>query len=1072
MSEATDDGVAVPIPAFTEWKVRVGFGFALACLGVVGIVSYLSVVRLNENAARVEHTREVLGSLELLLAAATDSETAERGYVITGDESYLEPYREAAAVIDSQTRRLRELTADNRAQQQRLDSVAALVTERLAILRAGIELRKDQGFAAVQEEILTGKGQQLHDRIRRLIGQMEDAETSLLRQREQLTRRSSTIAQLVIIAGGLLGCGLVAVALWAIHRDFAGRTRAERALRAARDQLELRVRQRTAELALTNERTRAIVDTALDGIVTMDHEGKITEFNPAAERIFGYSRSEVIGRPLAQVIIPSRLRERHDAGLARYLATGEAPLLGKRLELSGLRADGSEVAVELSIKRMPGDGPPSFAGFVRDLTEREQAAETNARLAAIIASSDDAIASKNLQGIITSWNLGAERLFGYSAQEALGKPMAMLIPPERSSEEPAILARIARGESTDHFETVRIGKDGRKIDVSVTISPLRDGQGRIIGASKIARDITDRRLGEAKVQAQLARLNLLQQITRAIGERQDIQSIFQVVIRTLEEHLPVDFCCICLYDPAENCLIVTSVGSHSQALSMELAMTAQARIEIDRNGLSHCVNGRLVYEPDITQVPFAFPRRLASGALRSMVAAPLLVESKVFGVLIAARQQAHSFSSGECEFLKQASEHVALAAHQAQLYGALQQAYDDLRQTQKAVLQQERLLALGQMASGIAHDINNAISPVALYTESLLEREPGLSPGARGQLRTIQRAIDDVAQTVARMREFYRPREPRLTLVPVDMNTIVQQVVDLTRARWSDMAQQRGIAIAMRTELAPDLPAIMGADNEIREALTNLIFNAVDAMPNGGPLTVRTRVAQQQGSPAEEGAVPRFVQVEVIDGGIGMDEDTRRRCLEPFFSTKGERGTGLGLAMVYGAVQRHSADIEIESAVGQGTTMRLAFAIPATPAVGAAPPTTVSAVPPLRILVVDDDPLVLKSLRDALEGDGHSVATADGGQAGIDAFLAARAQGDPFPVVITDLGMPYVDGRKVSNVVKTAAPGTSVFLLTGWGQRLVAEGDIPPHVDRVLSKPPKLRELREALAGCSDARVA
>jgi len=1072
MSEATDDGVAVPIPAFTEWKVRVGFGFALACLGVVGIVSYLSVVRLNENAARVEHTREVLGSLELLLAAATDSETAERGYVITGDESYLEPYREAAAVIDSQTRRLRELTADNRAQQQRLDSVAALVTERLAILRAGIELRKDQGFAAVQEEILTGKGQQLHDRIRRLIGQMEDAETSLLRQREQLTRRSSTIAQLVIIAGGLLGCGLVAVALWAIHRDFAGRTRAERALRAARDQLELRVRQRTAELALTNERTRAIVDTALDGIVTMDHEGKITEFNPAAERIFGYSRSEVIGRPLAQVIIPSRLRERHDAGLARYLATGEAPLLGKRLELSGLRADGSEVAVELSIKRMPGDGPPSFAGFVRDLTEREQAAETNARLAAIIASSDDAIASKNLQGIITSWNLGAERLFGYSAQEALGKPMAMLIPPERSSEEPAILARIARGESTDHFETVRIGKDGRKIDASVTISPLRDSQGRIIGASKIARDITDRRLGEAKVQAQLARLNLLQQITRAIGERQDIQSIFQVVIRTLEEHLPVDFCCICLYDPAENCLIVTSVGSHSQALSMELAMTAQARIEIDRNGLSHCVNGRLVYEPDITQVPFAFPRRLASGALRSMVAAPLLVESKVFGVLIAARQQAHSFSSGECEFLKQASEHVALAAHQAQLYGALQQAYDDLRQTQKAVMQQERLLALGQMASGIAHDINNAISPVALYTESLLEREPGLSPGARGQLRTIQRAIDDVAQTVARMREFYRPREPRLTLVPVDMNTIVQQVVDLTRARWSDMAQQRGIAIAMRTELAPDLPAIMGADNEIREALTNLIFNAVDAMPNGGPLTVRTRVAQQQGSPAEEGAVPRFVQVEVIDSGIGMDEDTRRRCLEPFFSTKGERGTGLGLAMVYGAVQRHSADIEIESAVGQGTTMRLAFAIPATPAVGAAPPTTVSAVPPLRILVVDDDPLVLKSLRDALEGDGHSVATADGGQAGIDAFLAARAQGDPFPVVITDLGMPYVDGRKVSNVVKTAAPGTSVFLLTGWGQRLVADGEIPPHVDRVLSKPPKLRELREALARCSDARVA
>ena len=243
-------------------------------------------------------------------------------------------------------------------------------------------------------------------------------------------------------------------------------------------------------------------------------------------------------------------------------------------------------------------------------------------------------------------------------------------------------------------------------------------------------------------------------------------------------------------------------------------------------------------------------------------------------------------------------------------------------------------------------------------------------------------------------------------------------------------------------------------------------------MPNGGPLILRTRVAQQHGLHSQESAVRRFVQVEVIDAGIGMDEDTRRRCLEPFFTTKGERGTGLGLAMVYGTMQRHSADVEIESAVGKGATVRLSFAIPTNPAVAAAVSATAGAVPPLRILVVDDDPLVLKSLRDTLEADGHGVTTADGGQAGIDAFLAARARGNPFPVVITDLGMPYVDGRKVSNAVKTAAPRTIVLLVTGWGQRLVADGDVPPHVDRVLSKPPKLRELREALARCLDARAS
>jgi len=1049
--------------ASTERKVRFGFAFALACLALVGIVSYLSVMRLKANAASVEHTHRVLGSLELLLAATTDSETAERGYVITGDTSYLEPYRRSAAVVDDQSKRLRELTADNRLQQQRLDVVLPLVAERLESLRKVIELRSDEGFAPAQSEILTGKGKLFHDRIRALIDQLKGTELSLLREREQLTQRSAMFAQATIIAGGFLACAIVGWALFAVRRDFAGRTRAELALREAKDQLEARVRQRTAELALSYERTRAIFDTALDGVVAMDGGGRITEFNPAAERIFGHRRSEVIGLPLAEVIIPDALRERHRTGLARYLATGEAAVLGRRIEITGLRADGSQVPVELSINRMPGDGPPSFAGFVRDISERQKSAEMNARLAAIVESSDDAIASKNLDGIITSWNPGAERLFGYAAEEALGKPMAMLIPPERSTEEPTILARIARGETTDHFETVRVRKDGRAIDVSVTISPVRDEQGLIVGASSIARDITEQRRADAKVQAQLARLNLLQQVTRAIGERQDVQSIFQVVIRTLEEHLPVDFCCICLYDAAENCLIVTSVGVRSGQLAVELAMTEQARVDIDENGLSQCVRGRLVYEPDIAHVPFPFPRRLARGGLRSMVAAPLLVESKVFGILIAARQQANSFSSGECEFTRQVSEHVALATHQAQLYNALQQAYDDLRQTQNAVMQQERLLALGQMASGIAHDINNAISPVALYTESLLTAEQDLSPRARNYLEIIQRAIEDVAQTVGRMREFYRQREPQFTQLPVDMNRLVQQVVDLTRARWSDMAQQRGLAIEVRTELADELPEIMGAENEIREALINLIFNAVDAMPNGGPLTLRTRVVKEQSS-ASEPPVPKLVQVEVVDGGIGMDEETRRKCLEPFFTTKGERGTGLGLAMVYGTAQRHGADIEIETAPGKGTTMRLSFPVATKSTADVIVAAQVNPIRALRVLVVDDDPLVLRSLRDALEMDGHSVMTADGGQAGIDAFLEARARHAPFHVVITDLGMPYIDGRKVSSAIKEAAPETVVLLLTGWGQRLISDGDIPPHVDRVLSKPPKLRELREALA--------
>jgi CheY-like chemotaxis protein len=196
-----------------------------------------------------------------------------------------------------------------------------------------------------------------------------------------------------------------------------------------------------------------------------------------------------------------------------------------------------------------------------------------------------------------------------------------------------------------------------------------------------------------------------------------------------------------------------------------------------------------------------------------------------------------------------------------------------------------------------------------------------------------------------------------------------------------------------------------------------------------------------------------------------MDDDARRRCLEPFYSTKGERGTGLGLPMVYGMVQRHNGDIAIESELGKGTTISLSFpaASAETPVHSVAP---VEVPTGLRLLLVDDDPVLLKSLRDALEADGHEIVTANGGREGIDTFREAHEAHQAFSAVVTDLGMPYVDGRQVANAVKSIAPDAPVILLTGWGQRLQAEGDLPAHVNLVLAKPPRLRELREALARC------
>jgi PAS domain S-box-containing protein len=380
----------------------------------------------------------------------------------------------------------------------------------------------------------------------------------------------------------------------------------------------------------------------------------------------------------------------------------------------------------------------------------------------------------------------------------------------------------------------------------------------------------------------------------------------------------------------------------------------------------------------------------------------------------------------------------------------------ELSQVKHAVLQQERLRALGQMAGGIAHDINNAISPAALYVDALLEQDKTLNPRARERLTIVQQAIAAVVQTVARLREFCRPREAQSLREAVDLNQIVRQSVDLTRARWQIMALTKGAAIQTELDLASDLPAILGSESEVRDAVVNLIFNAVDAMPAGGTITLLTRTQDNSAT------------IEVRDTGTGMDEQTRRRCLEPFFSTKGEHGSGLGLAMVYGMLKRHGGEVEIVSEPGKGTTMRLQFPV------DSAHMQRQQTTPPaasfsgkrsgVRILLADDDPVLLESLREALEADGHHVMTADDGQSAIDAFEAADKAGSPFAVVITDFVMPIIDGREVSTVVNQMRPGTPVVMLTGFGNRVRAQDDTLPYVDHIMAKPANLAELRNTLA--------
>ncbi len=814
-----------------------------------------------------------------------------------------------------------------------------------------------------------------------------------------------------------------------------------------------------------------------DSVIAVDNEEHITFLNAVAERQYGVRADEVVGRKLDSVI--TRHWPSPEAEAEMWTAMGER---GEwHGEMIHRTHDGRELHIESSAAALRGPGGERIGVVrtIRDVSVRKQLelekAEALRLLDTLLTHAPVGFVFLDRDLRFVRINERLAEINGLTIAAHLGKTVAEILP-TLAATLLAVTARIlATGQPVlDHEfsgETARMPGITRYWNQSWY--PVHDERGEIMGFGGVVDEITERkraegelRESEVKLRDQLSRLALLEQITRGISSRLDFQHILKVVTHSLEDALPVDFCCVCLFDEQAKQCAVAQVGLKSAPLALELAMPEHAVISLDCVALAPAARGELSYLQDVREMEFPFLQRLAQAGLRSLVVAPLPLEGKVIGFLMVARREACGFPEGECEFLKQLSEHVALACQQAKLHDSLQAAYDALRRTQRAAMQRDRLRALGQMASGIAHDISNAISPVTLYAASLLEHESDLSVRARDYLRTIHQSVLSVAETIARMREFYRPDEPQVMLTPVHLNHLAQQALDLTRVRWSDGPHERGIVIQTEVRLAEDLPDIMGIESEIRDAIVNLIFNAVDAMPEGGTLTLRT-VAEPI-TPGTGGTPDaRQACLELIDTGIGMDEATRRRCLEPFFTTKGEHGSGLGLAMVDGMTTRHRAQIEIESTPGQGTTARLLFPVSEVDSRGVDPPLEAKPEPAnQRILFIDDDPRLLKSIYDTLETDGHTVVTAAGGQEGIRAFIQAQKRQEAFTVVITDLGMPHADGRKVASAVKAASPSTPVIMLTGWGHQLEAEGNIPAQVDRLLSKPPNLRELREALVAC------
>jgi signal transduction histidine kinase len=361
----------------------------------------------------------------------------------------------------------------------------------------------------------------------------------------------------------------------------------------------------------------------------------------------------------------------------------------------------------------------------------------------------------------------------------------------------------------------------------------------------------------------------------------------------------------------------------------------------------------------------------------------------------------------------------------------------------------EDLRALGETVGGLAHNFNNSLAAILAYTELMLRESE--SEAARRRLIVIRDVALEASATVRKLQEFVS-RQPQVAFGPVGLPAVIAEALELTAPRWRDEAERKGTVIAVTQDMEA-LPPVEGNAFELRDALVRLINNAVDAMPRGGALAIRA-ASEASG----------WVVVEVRDSGVGMSEEMRRRLAE---HARGLQ-SGQGLAHVYDIVERHGGSVAIDSEVGKGTTVRLRLhasrfqIIPASegPAERQTPPGQAA-----RVLLVDDDPRLLTVLSDVLRSEGHAITTAANGEEALAVFDPAAHD-----VVITDLGMPRMNGWEVAERIKTRSSGTAVFILTGWGESVSAHESMQ-FVDRVIAKPVSAEALLEQLAGLTRSRV-
>jgi PAS domain S-box-containing protein len=673
-----------------------------------------------------------------------------------------------------------------------------------------------------------------------------------------------------------------------------------------------------------------------------------------------------------------------------------------REELKVLRAQNAAASAELEAARL----------------ERSAAEETRARLAAIVESSDDAIVSKTLDGIIMSWNRAAEQMFGYTAEEAVGRHITLIIPPERHAEEDDVLARLRRGEKVDHFETVRQAKDGRRLVISLTVSPIRDSSGRVIGASKVARDVTDRYRAEQNLRLSEARFRALAEASPALIWRLDPQGRIAYVNPRFQEYFgervrPLGDAWRGIVHPDDAATYLAAVDA---AQRDRARLQAVARLRDERGNW----------------------RWIESHAL------------PIFG--------ANDEYQG----------HVGISLD-----------VTERKQAEEALLESDR--HKNEFLAMLAHELRNPLAPIRSSLEVLKQLatmpsgldgvpangppgSPALDPRRvlAAALDTMERQVGHMVRLVDDLLDLARISRGKIALRwgRVDLESVIHQALEAVRSLSDSMGHDLEVAVP------PEPVCLNGDPARLAQIVSNLLNNACKFTPRGGHVWLSvTR------EPSAEGSCPGIV-ISVRDDGIGMSPDQLPRMFEAFTQANSSlehtgSGLGIGLTLVKTLVQMHGGSVEARSAgIGQGSEFLVHLptaveaSLPGPAPTSAAAPTRAPVA--RRILVVDDNRDSAESLAMLLELHGHQTFRAHDGLEAIEEATKLRPD-----VILLDIGLPTLNGYETAKRIRERIGDSRPVLvaLTGWGQDEDRRRSEEAGFDAHMVKPVDYRALEKLLAG-------